>query len=153
MTETLRRFPALESLHIQTPLWKSRNLLLEPVVDEQYVAGLALNLRSLTLKKVVIQVGEKATITNSRVWDERVEWENWHRKKWVVTYENEFLRIQECASVEEAEALKELTDAVGVHSEPPKMWDEFKDWKQTLLHRLRNAKAKYGFCASDLASL
>ena len=152
--ENLQKLPALQSLYFQTQLVRSNMLLVEPIVDKQLVWCMALKLRSPTLKKIVIHVGEriffcveKGIAYEPGPWDEFSEWQNWHRKKWVVNYDDEQISIQELASVEDAESLTKMTDLLGLPFDPPKTWCEFKHWKQELWRRFRAA----GFAAIKLS--
>lgn len=140
MMEILQKFPALKSLQIQTPLGHSSTLLVKPIVDYDVVRQTALKLQSPTLKKIVIHVGEKITITQPCVWNEAAEWRNWHRKQWVVKYDNGHISMKDLASVEEAATMIQMTDFLGLPFNPPDTWNEFTYWKKGLLQRSWQAK-------------
>lgn len=112
--------------------------LLEPHVDEAFVRSTALRIRSPTLRRLTIQVGDKHPAQNEAHLPEAKQWENRYRLAWHVAFaaQGNDSKVWESTQADKDEKLKEVASLCGVPFAPPQEWNEFRKWRFFLLRRL-----------------
>lgn len=112
--------------------------LLEPLIDEAFVRSTALRIRSPTLQRLTIQVGNKYPAQREVHLLEAKQWENRYRLAWHVAFaaQGDDSKVWESTQADKDEKLKEIASLCGVPFVPPQEWNEFRKWRYVLFKRL-----------------